>query len=131
MKFLLYLFQIFLLNIIFIFNYNTSFAKEINYEIIPKPIEFQIFDKTFTSKTSVDNFLSNFNLSPNTLTELGLIKTQKGYQIIEGGKYFQTFHSESKNQSGYLYIVLFLFIIICLLALLCLYTVFRFKWKKA
>ncbi len=130
MKFLLYLFQIFLLNIIFIFNYNTSFAKEINYEIIPKPIEFQIFDKTFTSKTSVDNFLSNSNLSSNTLTELGLIKTQKGYQVIEGGKYFQTFHSESKNQTGYLYIVLFLFIIIGLLTLLCLYTVFRFKWKK-
>ena len=109
---------------------HNSFAKDNEYEVVSKPIELKIFNKVFTSKSSVDNFLNNTNLDSNTLNDLGLIKTEKGYQVIEGGKYYQTFYLKSQNQSGYFFAVLFLFIVICLLVLLCLYIVFRFKWKK-
>jgi len=144
MRLILNVFQSIFLQLILLFICNIAFAKDtvhisendklnekgIKYEIVSKPIEFKIFENTYTSKASVDNFLSNSNLPSNLLKEMGLIKTKGGYQIIEGGKYYQTFHSESEGQSSYSYIVLFLFILICLLVFLCLFTVFRFKWKK-
>ena len=84
------------LSILSIIISHNSFAKDSEYEVVSKPIELNILNKVFTSKSSVDNFLNNTNLDSHTLNDLGLIKTEKGYQVIEGGKYYQTFYLKSQ-----------------------------------
>ena len=87
------------LSILSIIISHNSFAKDSEYEVVSKPIEFKILNIVFTSKISVDNFLNNTNLDSNILNDLGLIKTENGYQVIEGGKYYQTFYSLIKTIS--------------------------------
>ena len=147
-----------LISLIIIFTSNLlAKDQDTKFEIIKKPIEFIIYNSIFTSKKSVDNFLSNTHIDTDTLNSLGLIKSENGFQIIEGGKYYQTFYTitnehleEATSQLSNVILgiekkisklitedktynfpfILFLIVIIFLLTALCLYVVFYFKWKK-
>ena len=130
----------FILFFVFIFITQNVFANKNNFEIVLEPIEFKIFGIVFTDKISVDNFLNNkyilnnenIFISPNTLSDLGIIKIENSYQVIKGGKYYKTFllDSENNKQTNNTLMILFLLIIICILVLSSLYLMFRFKWKK-
>ena len=130
----------FILFFVFIFITQNVFANKNNFEIVLEPIEFKIFGIVFTDKISVDNFLNNeyilnnenIFISPNTLSDLGLIKIENSYQVIKGGNYYKTFllDSENNKQTNNTLMILFLLIIICILVLSSLYLMFRFKWKK-
>ena len=124
----------FILFFVFIFITQNVFANENNFEIVLEPIEFKIFGRVFTDKISVDNFLNNEDIfmTPNTLSNLVLIKIENSYKVIKGGKYYNTFLLESENnkQPNNTLMILFLLIMICILVLSSLYLMFRFKWKK-